>query len=221
MAGFGKITFMGEYFSQKIVNVLWYRSQGWLPLQGNPFTDVSAFVDSVNVTVTSALLACLPADYSLQTMEGVGYDDGFKIVTPSPILLTVGSSGGNGANPTMGAPSCAILDLRCGAQTNISGIGTSKRDRGYLAIGPMLETQVDNYSHLVPSIVSALETLAAAVAQTITVIDPAVSLVPIRIHQKFSKLLGVKILDWRTYSDVQGWAVRRVASYRRSRQPEA
>ena len=221
MAGFGKIVYKGEYFNQAVVNVLWYRSAAWLPGQGNPFDDVQAFVDAVDTQVTAALIDCLPSDYTIQTLEGVGYDDSFSIVTASPIVKTLGSAGGRTALNGVGASICGIVDLRCGEQVQINGTGHSKRDRGYLAVGPLGETDVDNYSHIVPTTVTALEGAAAAVAGTITVLLPAVQLIPIRIHQKHTKVLGVNILDWRTYSDIKGWAVRRVASFRRSRIPEA
>lgn len=221
MAGFGKVVYNGEYFNQQVVNVLWYRSSAWLPNQGNPFQDVQAFLDAVSSQITTHLLDTETSDYTLQTIEGVGYDDQFNIVTSSPILKTIGSPGANNNEHGVGAALCAIIDLRCGAQVQINGTGHSKRNRGYLAIGPLSEDSVDDYSHVGSGMMSGLETLAADLMTPITIVAPAVTLTPIRVHQKWTTVLGHKVLDWRTYTDIQGWAVRRVASFRRSRIPEA
>lgn len=221
MAGFGKVTLLGEYFNQKIVNVLWYRSDTWVPNQGNPFDDVQAFVNAVWAGIQTHFLACLSGDYTLQTVEGVGYDNSFNIITASPIMLTVGLHGSRTALPSNGASPCAIIDLRCSDQVQINGTGHSKRNRGYVAIGPLGDTDIDSYSHIESQFDSALTSLGGDLKTSFTILSPAVNLIPIRIHQKYQNVLGAKVLAWRTYSDIQGFAVRRVASFRRSRIPEA
>ena len=221
MSGFGRVAFEGEFYNQSIVNVFWYRSTAWLPNQGNPFDDVLAFVDAVIAELKADFLACLPTDYTLRKAVGVGYDDAFEIVTASPLVRTIDESGDIGATLGMGAAQCAIVGLRQGEQVQISGIGKSARNRGYLAVGPLLEAQVDQYSHLVPAMTSALGNFAEHLDNGITVVAPAVTLTPIRIHQKYVTVLGVRQLLWRTYSDVKGYSINPVASYRRSRQPEA
>lgn len=221
MAGFGRVAFIGEYFNQEIVNIFWYRSTQWLPLQGNPFDDVLAFVDAVVAHIATNFLLNLPVDYTLRRAEGVGYDDAFNIVTSSPLVRTIDQAGTSGYTSSMGAAQCAIVGLRLGEQVTINGVGKSKRNRGYLALGPIGEDGVDNYSHLVLNAQLLAEGFADDVADPLTVILPAVTLTPIRIHQKFVVVAGLHILQWRTYSDVLGWKVNNVASYRRSRQPEA
>lgn len=221
MAGFGRVAFEGEYFNEKIVNVFWYRSTQWLPAQGNPFDDVLAFVDGVLGKLQTHYLACLPTDYTLERAVGVGYSDDFTIVTSSPLVRTVNAAGTiSGANG-MGAGQVGIISLRCGEQVQINGIGHTKRNRGYLCMGPVGETNVDNYSHLTTGYEGALGALAADCDDGITIIAPAVTLTPIRIHEKTLTVGPVHTLLWRTYSDVLGYTVQRVASYRRSRRPEA
>lgn len=221
MAGFGKVTLIGEYFNQKVINVFWYRSTAWLPLQGNPFDDVLAFVDAVLGEVQSHMLNALPSDYTLRTAEGIGYDDNFDVVTASPLIRTVNAAGALATSSTMGAASVGIVSLRCGPQQSIQAGGISKRNRGYLAIGPLRETDVDNYSHISSGQDLRLQAIGDHAANPITVIAPAVILTPIRIHEKYTQIGPVKVLSWRTYSDVQGYRVNAVASYRKSRQPEA
>jgi len=221
MAGFGKITFYGEYFNQAIVNIFWFRSTEWLPLQGNPFDDSLAFIDAFLTHVQTAWLTNLPTDYQLREVQGTGYADDFKIVTASPVVRTVGANGSITNDTTTGAPTVAVIALRCGTQVQINGIGQSKRNRGYIAYGPIGDGYVDNYAHLSPGMQGALESLAALLDDNITVLNPAVTLHPIRIHEKTVQAGPLKVLQYRTYSDITGYAVRRLASYRRSRQPEA
>lgn len=221
MAGFGRVAFEGEYFNQRLVNVFWYRSTQWLPGQGNPFDDVLAFVDAVVAHLATQYMDLMPTDYTLERAVGVGYDDSFNIVTSSPLVRTLGFVQTNNPMSSMGAAQTAILSLRLGTQVQINGTGTSKRNRGYLAIPCLGETLVDNYSHISTGFEALLDTFAQKVDDGITVVLPAVTLTPIRIHEKYADVLGQKILLWRTYSDVLGYTVNRVASYRRSRQPEA
>lgn len=221
MSGFGKVVFEGEFFNQKVVNVFHFRSTQWLPGQGNPFDDVLAFVDAVVAAYKTDFLSCMNSNYTLNKVVGTGYDDSYGIVTASPLIRDILETGTLGAADTSGAAQTAIISLRCGEQVQINGTGTSKRNRGYLAIGPIGETYIDDYSHLVGGMVDALDTLAAHLDDGLTVLVPAVTLTPIRLHEKWVTVLGIKTLAWRTYSDIKGYAIDRVASYRRSRRPEA
>lgn len=224
MAGFGRVTFIGEFYNQSIVNVFWYRSTAWLPLQGNPFDDVLAFVDAAATTIGADLRSAHTSDYTLLRAEGVGYDDAFNIVTASPLVRTINLPGIRGTLATNGAATACNIGLRCGEQVNISGIGKSKRNRGYVCVGPLADTWVDSYSHLVdPTFNGALEGLAQSIAAPIVIVAPAVTLTPIRIHEKWLRNPSPipDLLLWRTYSDVLGYTLPRVAGYRRSRQPEA
>lgn len=221
MAGFGRIALEGEYFNQKVVNVFWYRSSAWLPLQGNPFDDVLAFMDIFLQHCKTSYLQLLTTDYTLLRAVGVGYDDSFGVVTSSPLVRTVNEAGSIAGTQTMGAAQAGIINFRCGEQHQINGVGHSKRNRGYIAIGPVGEPYVDNYSHIIPGYITFMENLANDVSDELTIVAPAVTLIPIRIHEKYASVGPIKVLTFRTYSDVNGWSVNRVASYRRSRQPEA
>lgn len=223
MAGFGKVTFVGEYFNQSVVNIFHYRSTEWLPGQGNPFDDVLAFVVAVTNYISSQFLACLPTDYTLLRSEGVGYDNNFNIVTASPLVHSLSAAGTLGARDTNGAANAANIGLRCGEQVQINGIGTSKRNRGYLCLGPVGDADIDNYGHVSSSLRTRMDTLAQKLDDGITVVAPAVTLTPIRVHAKFQRLPNPlpDVLLWRTYSDIKGYTLPRQATYRRSRRAEA
>lgn len=219
MAGFGKFILFGEYFSQQVVNILHYRSEDWLPGAGNPFDDVLAFVDAVLGKVKTDFLNCLTPDYTLLRAEGVGYDDAYNVVTASPLIRTVNEPGGSGASrETTGAIIAANILLRCGEQVQINGVVKSKRNRGYIALGPVPEVFTDNFGHLTTGyITGALDPCAQNLDDNITLITPAVTLIPIRIHEK--RVGG--LLVGRTYSDVNGYALPRRFGTRKSRAAEA
>lgn len=219
MAGFGKIVLEGEYFAQQIVNVFWYRSVDWDPAGGNPFDDVLAFVDAFLAHCKADFLNCLTPDYTLLRGVGIGYADDFSVVTSSPLIRSVNEAGGSGASrQTTGAVIAANIFFRLGDQHQINGVVKSKRNRGYVAIGPVPEVFTDNYGHLDTGyITGALEPAAENFDDELTVIAPAATLIPIRIHQK--KVGGV--LVGRTYSDIAGFTLPRKFGVRKSRLPEA
>ena len=221
MAGFASIAMIGEHFTNKIVNVFHYRSTAWLPGQGNPFDDSLAFLDAFLSHVQTAYLDLHEQNYTLLRAEAVGYDDTYGIVTSSPIIRTIGLPGNGGVRETSGSFVSANLGLRCGEQVNINGIGKSKRNRGYLSIGPVPEDYVDNYGHVGYLYANALNVFGALVDDGITVLSPAVTLTPIRIHEKWLQVGPLRQLILRTYSDVMGYTVPRKASVRRSRMGEA
>jgi hypothetical protein len=221
MAGFARVALEGEYHGQEVVNVLHYRSSGWLPGQGNPFDDTLAFLDAVLAEIQTEYLGCMSQGYKLNTITGVGYNDDYTIATPSPLVRTVNEFGTFAADVTNGAAGCGTISLRCGPQVQINNVGSSRRNRGYLAVGPLIDSHVDNESHISGTVFTAFDALAQHLDNSIIVVAPAVTLIPIRIHEKWTVVLGQRVLLWRTYSDVLGYSVRRLATFRRSRQPEA
>lgn len=221
MSGFCKITYVSEHFTNYIVNVFRYRSAEWLPGQGNPFDDSLAFLDAFIAVTKAAYRAILPNSVTLLRAEAVGYDDAYNVVTSSPLVRTINEAGVAGTLSTTGSFISANIGLRCGEQVQISGIGTSKRNRGYLSIGPVGEVDVDDYGHLSTAVSFAQGTLAQTLDHSLTVVVPAVTLIPIRIHEKWISFGGVKALVFRTYSDIKGYTLPRKASVRRSRMGEA
>lgn len=220
MAGFGSVTLVGEYYGQAIVNKLWYRAAAWLPLQGNPFDDVLAFVDAVWANIQQEYKDALSTNLTILRAEGVGYDDNFQIVTASPLVRTINATG-TIAGDTTGAIICGNIMLRCGPQVQIGGVGQSRRNRGYIAVGPLTEAQCDNYGHLGAGATATLNALAAKLDNSLTIVAPAVTLIPIRIHERWFGAPPFRVNVFRTYSDVMGYSVSRKFGTRKSRHTEA
>jgi hypothetical protein len=219
MSGFCRIILQGEYFSQAIVNTFAYRSEDWLPGGGNPFDDATAFVEAFLSHCKTPFLQCLNQDYTLLRAQGIGYDDSLNIVTASPVVITVNEHGTSSNPGTTGAIITAPLHFRLGEQVQITGIEKSKRNRGYIALGPMLEADCDDYGHLSDTFVNGpLTTLAGVLDDNLIVLTPvAATLIPIRFHEH--KVLGV--VDGRTYSDIKGYTLPRRFGTRKSRMAEA
>lgn len=228
MAGFFKVSFISEHFTNTIVNVLHYRSEEWLPGQGNPFDDVQNTLSAVVAHHLTAYRACLDGNTRILRAEAVGYNNDYNIVTSSPLVQTINETGTRGVKESSGSFISATVGLRCGEQLQINGIGRSKRNRGYLSVGPVTEDAVDSYGHLVDAYVNeGLTPFANAVKGNVVVLSPSVTLIPVRIHEKYvivnipGLIKPVKQLLWRTYSDVLGYTLPRLASVRRSRMGEA
>jgi hypothetical protein len=109
------------------------------------------------------------------------------------------------------------LQLQCGAPTQINGVGSTLRNRGYIALGPIGEQDVDNYGHIDAEFsLYNLEAFADALTDTIPDWLEALSLIPIRIH----KTTVLHIVTGRSYTDVLGYRVSRRFGKRWSRMAE-
>lgn len=224
MAGFMKFSVVGNAGGQEIVNVLWYRSDTWLPLVGNPFSQMQEAMDAVGVYLLNTWLAGLPQEYVLQRFEGVGYSDAFDIVTASPVVRTVQQNGNIQSPGHDSFAHAANIRFVLGAQHQINGIGSSKRNRGYVAYGPVGSPFISDDGHFTGTYIS---NLVNAVGQKLmgSVVDAGdlATLVPVRIHEKFVENpvpLLPDILVFRTYSDVLGYVLPTKVTFRRSRLPE-
>jgi len=224
MSGFGKITVVGEHFGQAIVNVLWYRSETISWLQSNPFTSALKFVQDWYEHCGNAYKGAHNANYTMLHVEGVAFTDSFAVATPAPVTLTVNTPGGIGAAECSGSFVAANIDFMLGPQVQVNGTGHALRNRGYISVGPVPETYVDNYGHLIGAFAENLEQLAGVLDDTIIDVELAADFIPIRIHEKWGPRIPVvntRPLLWRTYSDVLGYRMPRRASVRRSRIGEA
>lgn len=222
MAGFFSVALNGEHFGVEIVNVLHYRSTEWLPWQGNPFDDVLATLDAVLGRVQAPFLQCQVQDYTLLSATAVGYDDGMHAVTSSPLVRDIGVVGSRGIHACSGSFLAACVSARCGEQHSIRGSLKSKRNRGYITVGPLSEDVVDDWGHLLHAYVEqGLTPFAQALMSSIVMLAPAVTLIPIRLHHIPVKVAGVQVGTDITYSDILGYTLPRRATVRRSRMQEA
>jgi hypothetical protein len=223
MSGFINIVAKGEHYGQSIINTFWYRCADWNPLAGNPFDDVLKVVDDFWDVVDAKWLGAHNGNYLLKELLGVGHKDDFSIVTSSPVIRTINANGAliGPRMETTGSSVSANLGFRLGDQVQINLVTKSLRNRGYISIGPVSEFDVDNYGHFSDGFNDALNQLGQVLDDVIIDIPLGGNFIPIRIHEVYTKPPFPKVLTGRTYSDVLGYRVPRVVSWRKSRRPEA
>jgi len=218
MAGFGKITVVGNAGGQNIVNVFWYRSEQWFPLLGDPFTTMQEVIDHWILVNLNTWLFCHPGAYVLQRVEGVGYNNAMVEQDGSTAVRTVQEVGtGNGGEFDSYALTANITWI-CGPQHQISGVGSSQRNRGTTAIGPVASEKISDSGHFVGNYISQDVDAAANTLRSQLVDFQAISnLTPVRLHTAVA--LGIK--TGTTWSDILGYKLPTKVSVRRSRLPEA
>lgn len=217
MAGFAKITTVGNYLGSKIVNVFWYRSELWNPLAGNPFAAMAELLDAWWGECSDQWFQATMIESVMQKLEGVGYTDTLSEVPGSFNTKTILAPGVLGG-PADSSALTANISWRCGAQHQITGVGSSRRNRGSTAIGPIPSDRLSDDGHFLGDYIDTrINALATILATTILDVGALASIVPIRIHH--ARTLGVP--SGITYSDILGYGLPSVASYRRSRRPEA
>lgn len=223
MAGFAKLAIIGEHMGQSIVNILWYRSNQWVPGLGNPLEDGLAVCDNVWTAISGEYRACHPTTHTTRRLECTIYTDAFEIHTTSPVVRTIEEDGTRPSDQTSGSFVSSTLGFIMGPHVQISGVGHPSRTRGYLSVGPVPESDVDNYGHLSDAYRANVEALAAKLDDQLVSILEGCTFVPIRIHEKWGSipLIGTRTITWRTYTDIIGYRVRAAATTRRSRLPEA
>ena len=226
MPGFMEIAIIGEHFAQRIVNTFAYRSTEYNPLGGDPFGDALKVCDDFWANCGTEYLTCFNANYRALRLEATVHQSNWDIVNNSPAVRTIDQPGAQslgGSLETTGSSVVGILGFYLGQQHQISGVGSSPRNRGYIALGPIPEVHVDSYGHLSNSEAAAFDALGAKLDDVLVDVPLTASFTPIRIHQKFGPKLPLlqRPVLYRTYSDVIGYRLPRVASWRRSRMPEA
>jgi len=215
MSGFAKVVLRGKAGSQEIINVLWYRSDDWVPLVDLAIvTHLDVLTQAVIDHVWPALRDLLTDDYSLKDVTAVPYDGSLVEVAPGGFTRTVNEAGTQASDLFDTFGHTANIRFFCGPLVDISGIGVNKRNRGYFALGPIGNAVVTNEGDLVDAgYVALINVLADKLDDTLFSLWEAVSFIPIRVHHK--RTLGIN--TGMAYSDILGYALPNKTGYRRSR----
>lgn len=215
--GLYKVVLKGRYSNQNIINILYYR----LGIDFVPGDFNLAGADTLAALVrdqvwTGGMRGRMNNNYLLDKIEVYPMDVTFELLYQLPYTLEVGEYGMAGASPTNGPTSCAIVKFNLEPTTPlVNGFVAPKR--GYIALGPLADSFVDNSGYLENADYNAWSTAVQVFAENLESVLPPVVFFPIRIHRKTDPILGVT----QGWADVQSCTINHRASFRRSRLPEA
>lgn len=233
------ITMNMRYRQQAVVNTFWYRNVDWVLEDiwpGNIVSEMTAFADVFHDRVGRNVMAAVAADtellnYTLNVWRRDAVGFGWERVTELPFVVDASSTTGGGTTgaqngQTNGAAMCAIV--RATLSPVPLAVGLKPVSRGYWAVGPIVDSAIDEDGYLInaplhvpPSdTLAKLELLAARVAETL---NPGIPFFgpdwqPCRVNIDTENLLGIR---YARAARVLGGTVRDLASFRRSRMPEA
>lgn len=213
-----KVVLNGSAFGEDVKNILYYRSGIGLEIGGLTAGGTLELSQAVKTLVWPALKSVLPAAYRLQDITTYVYEDGtFNPIYQNPTTLGVGE---NGTQPgaTNGPAVCAIAKFQL-EPTIVLLNGPKPPKRGYLAIGPLTDSQVNNDGTVLYDGNSTLTwgACAFALGNNVEVLLPVPFVwFPVRVSQ--TKILGIFKIT--SYADVREVVIRDITSFRRSRQPK-
>jgi hypothetical protein len=215
-----KVVLRGECWSQSIQNILWYRTGLGFDIDGLQIGGAFELAESVQNVVWDKMKPCLPTTYKLNDIAVYPYNDSsLELVYQNPHIRPVLENGTSTAE-TDGTALCAIVKFNL-EPTTILGNGVKPPRRGYIAFGPISSAQIDNSGHLIDSafldLVHPYKVFAETLKDDLIHLLPPVTFYPIRARQ--DKVLGVYKLT--SFADINGVALRRLTSFRRSRMAEA
>jgi len=216
---FYKVVLNGSYAGQDIKNILYYRTGIGFNFMGLTLGGASTLADLVRGTVCAAMKIALPTGFVMQDIEVTPYDDLFQLVYTSPHTLSIHENGQNGSG-TNGPATCFNIHFNL-EPTLITVNGVNPPKRGYVAIGPVVDADVNNEGIMDGTLFSNPEStwnvIADQLSQNLENFIPPVIFYPIRM--KFNTVLGVSLPS--SWCDVDGAFVDRRMSFRRSRLLEA
>jgi hypothetical protein len=224
MSAFYKVTMNGVCNGKDNRGILYYRT-AIDPFGGNfGFGGAIAVADAIQTQVVAPWLGVKPTIYTLQSIDINVYNDTFGLAFQLPYRRSVGQNGAGNSSFTAGMDSNALaVNLRFNLEPVM--IGPNRLfapKRGYLAVGPIPSTGLDDAGKLVNGFgldfnLGAWKNLADAVSANLLDLDSGSLFFPVRIRSKWVKIAGVRVLKEFGWADVQGAQWDEFSTYRRSR----
>jgi hypothetical protein len=214
-----KTVLHGSCFGQEIDNILYYRTGLGVDISGLTLSGAGEVNNLVKLHVWPAIKTLLSSNYTLnEIVTYVINENSFDFVYQNPQSLPVVEAA-TGGEATDGIAPCLICKLNL-EPTTVFANGVAAPKRGYLAFGPVASTWIDSDGHIHGDYYTAtngeLVNVATAVSQNLVSVIPPALFFPVRVHQ--AKVAG--IFKIQSYADIDRAEFRRLASFRRSRQPE-
>ena len=217
-----KVVLKGIFQGQSIDNILYYRNVEPFDIGGLTLGGTKEVADAVKAIVWTGLRQVLTTQYQLQQIDAYVYNDQtFDLLYQAPYTVGVQENGTYNLEGFNGPAPCAILKFILENHIILAN-GPKPPKRGYLAIGPLADSQIDDDGSLVLDTVNQAkwDIVCGVMANNVyTVLPIPAAFFPVRVHMdKVGILMKLKITS---FADVQAAVMRHNVSFRRSRQPES
>lgn len=211
--GIAKVVLNGDCQGQDHRNILWYRlpAFSWVPN-----TIGQSVADAVyNQIWTPTWKSAMTTGYTLQTIDVYPFDQDFIPMTSLPFSREVNEPG-TATGETPGPMAC--LTAKFGLEPISFGNGFIPPKRGYLSIGPYREGDVDNAGRLSTNAIAFWNQKINVFANNLSLGFLAPDIWPCRVALRSFPVVGQVLTG---FADVDSIVLTPVASFRRSRMPEA
>lgn len=216
-----KVVLRGNFQGQAINNILYYRNGIGVDISGLTVGGTKEVADAVKAIVWTGLRPVMSDHYSLVQIDSYVYNDQtFDLLYQQPFTLGVQENGLNVGTSYNGPATCAICKFILESHlVGVNGIRPPKK--GYLAIGPLSDDQVNDDGSLKLTLGENLlwDAVCAVLANNVETILPIPAVFyPVRVHMD---VVGPGLpLRLSSFADIQAAVMRHYTSFRRSRMPE-
>ena len=214
-----KAILQGSYAGQAVNNLLYYRNAPNTDLEGLTFGGTQELCTLIKSSIWPHLQAVMVPKYTLASITAYVYSDNtFQLMYQNPYTLAVDEPG-QAAGVADG--SMTTLIFKFGLEpVPLIGNGPKPPKRGYVAVGPVNDTWLDDEGHVQTEFMNnpsgVGRALCDALSTNLASLIPPALYYPIRVHSE--KVLGIFHIT--SYADVNSCSIRRLSSFRRSRQLE-
>jgi len=190
---FFQVSAEGHTGKESIDNVFYFTSSDGTALDPS-VGDLITVATAVAAKYATAYLAALPSDYVLDGWRCKGYASDGEVSTSIPQFVASGASG-SGSAVRDGNAHAALARCALGLYHGIVE-GASKLRRGYFALGPLLNTMVDNDGTLLTGAMSSWGTFRNLLDDPINAFATN-DLLPIKVSHTADKVVVAQLTAWR------------------------
>lgn len=220
MAAYYEVILNGSYLGKDNKNSLYYRT-AIDPAGGLfGFGGASEVAEEVLQEVVPAFLATKPNSYMLQTIDVIPRNELFSLLYQLPYKKDVMQLGTSGWLQNSGDSPALAVNVRFNLEPTVIGLQAfTAPKRGYVAIGPLPSTWLDDSGKISDALLTdpegAIKNLESALSQNLESIDPPAIFFPIRVSKHYGGL-GGGLLGY-GYADVSSCSFDQYATFRRTR----
>lgn len=218
---FYKVVLHGSVSGQDVDNILYYRTGVGVDVSGLTLGGAEELATQVRSEIwNEPMYNAMSTAYELVSIIVYPINEDFQLVYSSPFELPVNEVGSL-SGPIMTPMSC--INIKFNLERVLVGDDLLAPTRGYVAVGPVREQDIDDAGRIVGSLFNNPENyfkvLADALSANLENALPPVIWFPVRVRIQRNPISGNAL--WTGYADISSAAVQPVMSFRRSRRVES